>query len=95
MKIKSNFLIFLIFLFVSSSLYAQNENSLIWKISGKDLDKPSYIFGTIHAICTSDFFLKPKVEQALLKSDVLITEINFGDLSEILLMQESAQSEIG
>ena len=31
--------------------FAQNEHSLLYKISGKGISKPSYIFETIHIIC--------------------------------------------
>jgi len=29
------------------------ENSLLWEISGNKLEKPSYLYGTIHLICDS------------------------------------------
>lgn len=36
------------FVFVNTVLFSQNANTLLWRISGKSLKKPSYIFGTIH-----------------------------------------------
>lgn len=44
--------VFILFLFcvVSTACSKENtfDNALLWKVSGKDLDKPSYIFGTHH-----------------------------------------------
>lgn len=57
------------------TLKAQNlDKSLLWKISGKGIEKPSYIFGTIHAKC--DASLSPKVMNALNKTDRLYLEID-------------------
>jgi len=30
--------------------YAAAQNALLWKVTGKELTKPSYVFGTIHMI---------------------------------------------
>ncbi|MEM8568881.1 MAG: hypothetical protein AAGF85_20650, partial [Bacteroidota bacterium] len=36
-------------MFLARQAKAQDEqSSLLWKVEGKDLKKPSYIFGTIH-----------------------------------------------
>jgi uncharacterized protein YbaP (TraB family) len=50
------------------------EKSLLWKISGKGIEKPSYIFGTIHATC--DASLSPKVMNALKNTDQLYLEMD-------------------
>lgn len=56
-------------------LQAQNlDKSLLWKISRKGIEKPSYIFGTIHAKC--DASLSPKVMNALNKTDQLYLELD-------------------
>jgi hypothetical protein len=31
-----------------------DENALLWKISGKGLGQPSWLYGTIHMICAAD-----------------------------------------
>lgn len=47
-------LILFVSLFTAFSSFAQNaeqfSGSLLWKVSGKDLQKPSYIFGTYHLL---------------------------------------------
>ncbi len=54
-----------------------NENSLLWKISGNGLTKPSYLFGTIHITC--DASLSDKVKKALDKTEQLCLELDMDD----------------
>ncbi len=42
-----------------------SEKSLVWKISGNGLKKPSYLFGTIHLIPKNDFILPDGARMAL------------------------------
>ena len=42
-----------------------NENSLLWEISGNGLARPSYVYGTLHMMCESDFTIKEKVKKVL------------------------------
>jgi uncharacterized protein YbaP (TraB family) len=61
---------------IGSSLgsYAQETNSLLWEVSGKDMAKPSYLFGTIHLLPQEKFFFTDKMQEALNSSDVLALE---------------------
>lgn len=61
---------------IGSSLgsYAQETNSLLWEVSGKDMAKPSYLFGTIHLVPQEKFFFTDKMQEALNSSDVLALE---------------------
>lgn len=54
-----------------------NENSLLWKISGNGLTKPSYLFGTIHITC--DAALSDKVKKALDNTEQLCLELDMDD----------------
>lgn len=66
--------------FVFGLTHAQtNEKSLLWKISGNGLSKPSYLFGTIHITC--DATLPEKVKVALDKTDQLCLELDMDDSS--------------
>lgn len=69
------------------------ENSLLWEISGKDLTKPSYLYGTVHMMCESDFKITDKTLKAFSKSDKLALEIDMDDATEIKIMQQSAMSK--
>lgn len=69
------------------------ENSLLWEVSGGSLKKPSYLYGTIHMICSKDYFLSEKVKKAFDKVDQLYLEINFTDPNEMSQMQQLAMGK--
>lgn len=50
------------------------EKGLLWKVSGKGLEMPSYIFGTMHATC--DATLSPEVLKALDNTTQLYLELD-------------------
>lgn len=60
--------------FAFSNLNAQN--SLLWKIEGKGLKNPSYLFGTVHIYDTADFKIPQIVFQSLEQCQVYAMEIN-------------------
>ncbi len=53
------------------------ENSLLWKISGKDITKPSYLYGTIHLTC--DYKYTEKLRKAFDETERLVLEIDMTD----------------
>ncbi|KAA5532362.1 TraB/GumN family protein [Taibaiella lutea] len=59
--------------------FAQNNNSLLWKISGKDIKQPSYLFGTIHLICHNDYVWTPIMQKALDSSVKVAFEMDMDD----------------
>lgn len=63
------------------------ENSLLWEISGNGLAHPSYVYGTVHMICSSDYFLSEKANNALQASKKLVLEINLTDPNELKTME--------
>lgn len=70
------------------------ENSLLWEITGNGLEKPSYLFGTVHMICENDYILKEKVTTAFNKSEELALELDFDDPKELQNMQKLAVSSV-
>jgi uncharacterized protein YbaP (TraB family) len=58
-------------------------NNLLWKISGKELTEPSYLYGTIHMIGAEDFFLPAGTETAVDDSDRLVFEIDMADMQDM------------
>ena len=64
---------------------AQDENSLLWKISGKGLQQPSYLFGTIHLMCPQDIKITETMQVAITASDQMVLEL---DMDEPGIMQE-------
>lgn len=98
MKTKFQFIFAVFAFFLVCKISAQTktsklENSLLWEISGKELKKPSYLYGTIHMICSKDYFLSEKAKKAFEKSDKLLLEINFTDPNEMSQMQQLAMGK--
>jgi uncharacterized protein YbaP (TraB family) len=62
------------------------QNALLWEITGKGLTKPSYVFGTIHLIPKSDFFLTDATKKALSESQKVMFEINMKDMQNPMLI---------
>jgi len=56
---------------------AKLENSLLWKISGKGLEKPSYLYGTIHMTC--NYVLTDKMKNAFAETNQLALEVDMDD----------------
>lgn len=73
---------------------ATNDNSMLWKIEGNGIDKPSYLFGTIHALCASDFEIKEKVTKAFNSTSNLVLEVNTTDPKEMEAMQKMMVSDV-
>lgn len=68
----------IIALILSFVVKAQDlEKSLLWKISGNGLEKPSYLFGTMHAVCDVNF--DNDVKKALDETNQLYLEIDIDD----------------
>jgi uncharacterized protein len=92
MKKKINFsycLLLFVFTFTSSQTFAlDDEKSLLWKISGKNLREVSYLFGTIHIICEDQFMMDTRIEQAFAQSKNLVLEINMADPNLVAQMQQ-------
>ena len=57
--------------------------SLLWEISGNELETPSYLYGTIHMIGKDDFILTDATKAALAKTDKITYEINMEDMNSI------------
>jgi uncharacterized protein YbaP (TraB family) len=72
---------------VSIAAYSQNKNdnnTLLWKISGNGLEKPSYLYGTIHMLCSDDAKLSPNFIKAIRNCDEVYFEVDMDNLFEML-----------
>ena len=83
-------------LFISLFSNAQElEKSLLWKISGNGLKKPSYLFGTIHLTC--DTSLDANTLNALEATEQLYLELDMDDksiqmkLMKLMMMKDGAK----
>ncbi len=90
-KFMRTFLKLLFVLLTSPIVFAQHtksetENALLWKIEGKDFKKPSYLFGTIHLIPSSDFFLPEGLEQSLEQVESIFFEIDMDEMNDMSVL---------
>lgn len=58
-------------------------NALLWKIEGKGMKDPSYLFGTIHMITQEDYFLPEGLDEAFDKSKKVVFEIDLDEMSDM------------
>jgi uncharacterized protein YbaP (TraB family) len=65
---------------------APAENSLLWEISGEQVSRPSYLYGTIHLIGKNDFFLTEATRTAFERSELVAFEINLEEMSNPLAL---------
>lgn len=61
------------------------EKSLLWEISGQGLEKPSYLFGTMHMICEEDAVLSDSLKVAIQHTERVYFEVDMDNMLEMLL----------
>lgn len=59
-------------------------NTLLWRISGKNLTKPSYLFGTMHMLCAEDIELSDSLKNAIKSADKVYLELDMNNLMEMM-----------
>ncbi len=88
-KLRITLLGVLVAILTSFTSKAQDvESSLLWKIEGNGLSKPSYVFGTIHLICPDDFKMFDAAKTALTESDVVYLELDMDEPGFMGKMQQ-------
>jgi uncharacterized protein len=60
------------------------NNTLLWRISGKNLAKPSYLFGTMHMLCADDIQLSDSLVNAIGNADNVYLELDMDNLFEMM-----------
>jgi uncharacterized protein YbaP (TraB family) len=69
---------------LSVAAFSQNDNNtLLWKISGNGLEKPSYLFGTIHMLCADDAVLSDNMKKAIRDCNEVYFEVDLDNLFEM------------
>lgn len=63
---------------------AIQNTALLYEVTGKNLKKPSYLFGTIHLMCEKDMFPAGTLQTYVGQTEQLILEINLNDQAEML-----------
>jgi len=62
---------------------AHDNNTLLWRISGNGLAKPSYLYGTIHMLCADDAMLSNNMKNVILKADEVYFEVDLDNFIEM------------
>ena len=63
---------------------SSTSNTLLWQVSGNGLEKPSYLYGTIHMLCADDAIISEGLKTAIAKSDQVYLEVDMDNLFEMI-----------
>jgi uncharacterized protein YbaP (TraB family) len=63
---------------------AKNNNTLLWQVSGKDIKKPSYLFGTFHLLCKGDINFSEQLKTSFKYADTIYMEMDMDDPSVLM-----------
>ena len=75
-------------LFVSLVAPAQSDASLLYQISGNNLEEPSYLFGTIHLMCPDQITISETLKEKLTDSEQLVLELDMDEPNVMQTMQQ-------
>jgi len=75
---------FMLSSFAQKTAPSLDANTLLWRISGKNLSKPSYIFGTMHMICADDIELSDSLKKAISNADNVYLELDMDDMWQMM-----------
>src|SRR5690348_6382215 len=67
-----------------SGLAKAGQNTLLWRISGNGLSRPSYLFGTMHMICASDIDISDSLRAAIREADKVYLELDMDDMLQMM-----------
>lgn len=62
----------------------QLENTLLWEISGRDMTTSSYLFGTMHLLCSEDARLSDSLRYSIETTKQIYFEIDMDNMMETL-----------
>lgn len=84
--------IFIFALFLSRPIVMAQASAqaLLWEVTGEGFRQPSYIYGTIHAICPTDFKLTEQVKQKLKATERLSLEVDMDAPNFMVELQQAA-----
>jgi uncharacterized protein YbaP (TraB family) len=88
--------IFLLLILPSSiHTHGQTEKALLWRISGKNLERPSYLYGTIHMICPDDLKIGDSLRKSVGDVERLYLEIDMDTPGMMLKTMKLSMLESG
>jgi uncharacterized protein len=92
---KKLFLSLVILISVLVHSHAQSSSTLLYEISGNGLNKPSYLYGTIHLLCESDYIMPDKLSEKLNGIEQIVLELDMDDPSMMGKMQQNMSMKDG
>lgn len=63
-----------------------DNNTLLWEISGNNVQKPSYLYGTFHVLCKEDIQFSANLKKAVQQSNNVYFEIDLDEPENVLGM---------
>ncbi|RYY96063.1 MAG: TraB/GumN family protein [Chitinophagaceae bacterium] len=61
-----------------------DPNTLLWRVSGKNLSQPSYLFGTMHMLCAGGIELSDSLRGAIKAADAVYLELDMENMQELM-----------
>ena len=80
---RSLFVILSFLILLSCTAQSENDNSLLWKVSGNGLENPSYLFGTHHLIPVSFLDSVAGVHNAFENTEQTVGELDMSNMAEM------------
>jgi uncharacterized protein YbaP (TraB family) len=71
-----------------STAFSQQDKSLLYEISGNELTKSSYIFGTFHIMCAEDYMISEIMKQKFTTTEQIVLELDMDDPQMMVQMQQ-------
>ncbi|MFB0907938.1 MAG: TraB/GumN family protein [Spirosomataceae bacterium] len=75
-------------LLIMSTAFAQQDKGLLYEISGNELTKPSYVFGTFHIMCAEDYLMSEIIKQKFTATEQVVLELDMDDPQMMVQMQQ-------
>ncbi|MBO9201821.1 MULTISPECIES: TraB/GumN family protein [Niastella] len=60
------------------------DNTLLWKISGNGLKRPSYLYGTMHVLCAEDATVSDSLKFVIRNCDQVYFELDMDNFAETM-----------
>jgi len=70
-------IIVLFVVFGCAVAYSNDSSSLLWKVTGNDMQYPLYIYGSIHALPQADFIIHDTAYHIFQHSSLAVFEVDF------------------
>jgi uncharacterized protein YbaP (TraB family) len=80
-----------IFFITTAVAQPEAKSSLLWEITGNNLQQPSYLFGTVHIICHEDFFFPAIVREKFTNAGEVFLEMDMDDPAMMMKMMTLLQ----